>query len=195
MPLFLRKRQTEDSDGDLLRRYRENGDIETLGELYERYMHLVYGVCLKYLEDREAAKDEVMNIFEKLVTAVPAQEIMNFRTWLYVVTKNHCLMVLRSRKSDSMHREAMLADPEFFMENSSEMHPIEEEGGMDIRKLEECIERLKEEQRRCIELFYYEGYAYRQISEKTGIEEGKVKSHIQNGKRNLRICMDGGSKQ
>ena len=66
---------------------------------------------------------------------------------------------------------------------------------MDIRKLEECIARLKEEQRRCIELFYYEGYAYRQISEMTGIEEGKVKSHIQNGKRNLRICMDGGGRQ
>ena len=189
-PLFLRKRLTEESDGDLLKRYGKDGDIGILGELYERYMHLVYGVCLKYLEDREAAKDEVMNIFEKLVTVMLGQEeIINFRTWLYVVTKNHCLMVLRSRRSETAHMDAMINDPVFFMEKSSEMHPVEEEGGMDTRRLEECIERLKEEQRRCIELFYYEGYAYRQISERLGLEEGKVKSHIQNGKRNLRICM------
>jgi RNA polymerase sigma-70 factor (ECF subfamily) len=190
--LFLRKRQTEESDEDLLKHYMEDGDIGILGMLFERYMYLVYGVCLKYLEDREAAKDEVMNVFEKLVTTVPGQEILNFRTWLYVVTKNHCLMVLRSRRSETVHREAMLSDPEFFMENTSEMHPMEEDGETDMKKLEECIERLKEEQRRCIRLFYYEGYAYRQISEMLEMEEGKVKSHIQNGKRNLRICMEKG---
>jgi RNA polymerase sigma-70 factor (ECF subfamily) len=191
-PLFIRKGPTEESDEDLLKRFGEDGDISILGALYERYMHLVYGVCLKYIEDREAAKDEVMNIFEKLVTTVPGQEIMNFRTWLYVVTKNHCLMVLRSLRSEMAHREAMLVDPVFFMENSSEMHPLEEEGGMDMKRLEECIERLKKEQRRCIELFYYDGYAYRQISEMLELEERKVKSHIQNGKRNLRICMEKG---
>ena len=192
-PLFIRKRSAEASDGELLRRFNEEGDIAILGQLYERYMHLVYGVCLKYLEEREAAKDEVMNIFEKMVTALPQQreEIVNFRTWLYVVTKNHCLMLLRSRKSETAHTEAMLADPTFFMENSSEMHPLEEEGESDTERLRECIERLKEEQRECIRLFYYEGFGYRQIAEKLGMEEKKVKSYIQNGKRNLRICMDG----
>ena len=77
--IFLRKRATEEKDEELLKRFRENGDIEILGQLYERYMHLVYGVCLKYLEDRDTAKDEVMNIFEKLVTAVPEQEIIQFQ--------------------------------------------------------------------------------------------------------------------
>ncbi|MDX9904251.1 MAG: sigma-70 family RNA polymerase sigma factor [Bacteroidales bacterium] len=192
-PLFIRKRTAEASDGELLRKFGEEGDIAILGHLYERYMHLVYGVCLKYLEDREASKDEVMNIFEKLVTTVPQQkeEIVNFRTWLYVVTKNHCLMLLRSRKSETAHTEAMLADPTFFMENSSEMHPLEEEES-DTERLRECIERLKEEQRECIRLFYYEGFGYRQIAEKMGMDENKVKSKIQNGKRNLRICMDKG---
>jgi RNA polymerase sigma-70 factor (ECF subfamily) len=190
-PLFIRKRTAEASDGELLRRFSEEGDIVILGQLYERYMHLVYGVCLKYLEEREAAKDEVMNIFERLVTTVPQQreEIVNFRTWLYVVTKNHCLMLLRSRKSETAHTEAMLADPTFFMENSSEMHPLEEEES-DTERLRECIERLKEEQRECIRLFFYEGFGYRQIAEKMGMEEKKVKSYIQNGKRNLRICME-----
>jgi len=137
------------------------------GSCMKKYMHLVYGVCLKYLEEREWAKDEVMNIFTKLVTAAPQQKIDNFKTWLYVVTKNHCLMLLRSRKSDAVHMEAMTADPTFFMENSVEMHPLEEEES-DMERLRECIERLKEEQQGCIRLFFYEGCSYRQISERRG---------------------------
>jgi RNA polymerase sigma-70 factor (ECF subfamily) len=187
--IFLRKRTTEEKDEELLKRFREDGDIEILGRLYERHMHLVYGVCLKYLEEREAAKDEVMNIFEKLVTGVPEQEINNFKTWLYVVTKNHCLMLLRSRKSEAAHREMMLSDPTFFMEKETEMHPVEDNDGIDMKRLEECIEKLKEEQRKCIQLFYYEGYGYREICMELGLEEKRVKSYIQNGKRNLKICL------
>jgi len=192
MPLiFLRKKETKESDGELLKRFRDEGDVAVLGLLYERYMHLVYGVCLKYLGEREAAKDEVMNIFEKLVTTGPGEEILNFRTWLYVVTKNHCLMLLRSRKSESVRMETMLSDPTFFMEKEAELHPMENDEGIDMKRLEECIGRLKEEQRSCIQLFYYEGCGYREIAEKLGLDEGKVKSYIQNGKRNLRICLEG----
>jgi RNA polymerase sigma-70 factor (ECF subfamily) len=141
-----------------------------------------------------------MNIFEKLVTVLPQQqEISNFRIWLYVVTKNHCLMLLRSRKSEAAHAEAMMNDPLFFMENSSGMHPMGDDDGGDqddpggedgIKRLEECIERLREEQRNCIRLFFYEGCSYRQISDRLGVDEMKVKSYIQNGKRNLKICME-----
>ncbi len=217
-PVFLRRKDMKLSDGELLARYREAGDIGILGQLYERYMNLVFGVCLKYLGEREWAKDEVMNIFEKLVTAVPQQEIDNFRTWLYVVTKNHCLMLLRSRKSESVHAEAMMNDPVFFMENASGMHPFIDDGGSDaaegvirgfipgsageneaaedygddrMKRLEECIERLREEQKSCIMMFFYEGCSYREISGRLGMEENKVKSYIQNGKRNIRICMEG----
>ncbi len=197
--IFLRRKNKTQSDEELLSRYREEGDIGILGQLYERYMHLVFGVCLKYLGDREQAKDEVMNLFEKLVTVVPQQEIVSFRTWLYVVTKNHCLMQLRSRKSDTAHAEAMMNDPVFFMENSYGMHPMGKgpeddsdatDGEAEMRRLEECIERLKEEQRSSIRLFFYEGCSYRQISERLGVVEAKVKSYIQNGKRNLRICIE-----
>ncbi|HOE25748.1 MAG TPA: sigma-70 family RNA polymerase sigma factor [Bacteroidales bacterium] len=199
-PVFLRKKTETGSDEELLKRYRDEGDIRLAGQLYERYMNLVFGVCLKYLEEREWAKDEVMNIFEKLVTVLPQQqEIGNFRTWLYVVTKNHCLMLLRSRKSEAAHAEAMMNDPLFFMENTSGMHPMgddeggetDDPGGEDgMKRLEECIERLREEQRNCIRLFFYEGCSYRQISERLGVDEMKVKSYIQNGKRNLKICME-----
>ncbi|HPX54798.1 MAG TPA: sigma-70 family RNA polymerase sigma factor [Bacteroidales bacterium] len=199
-PVFLRRKTETGSDEELLKRYRDEGDIRLAGQLYERYMNLVFGVCLKYLEEREWAKDEVMNIFEKLVTVLPQQqEISNFRIWLYVVTKNHCLMLLRSRKSEAAHAEAMMNDPLFFMENTSGMHPMgddeggetDDPGGEDgMKRLEECIERLREEQRNCIRLFFYEGCSYRQISERLGVDEMKVKSYIQNGKRNLKICME-----
>jgi len=199
-PVFLRRKIETGSDEELLKRYRDEGDIRLAGQLYERYMNLVFGVCLKYLEEREWAKDEVMNIFEKLVTVLPQQqEIGNFRTWLYVVTKNHCLMLLRSRKREAAHAEAMMNDPLFFMENTSGMHPMgddeggetDDPGGEDgMKRLEECIERLREEQRNCIRLFFYEGCSYRQISERLGVDEMKVKSYIQNGKRNLKICME-----
>ena len=199
-PVFLRRKIETGSDEELLKRYRDEGDIRLAGQLYERYMNLVFGVCLKYLEEREWAKDEVMNIFEKLVTVLPQQqEISNFRIWLYVVTKNHCLMLLRSRKSEAAHAEAMMNDPLFFMENTSGMHPMGDDDGGDqddpggedgIKRLEECIERLREEQRNCIRLFFYEGCSYRQISDRLGVDEMKVKSYIQNGKRNLKICME-----
>ena len=191
MPLFLKKRPTRESDEELIARFSEDGDIRSLGLLYERYMSLVYGVCLKYLDDREASKDEVMNIFEKLVTALPGQEVINFRTWLYVVTKNHCLMLLRSSRSEAAHMETMLGDPTFFMEKETRVHPVEEETAPDIKRLEECVEKLRKEQKSCIRLFYYEGLGYRQISERLGMDEKKVKSYIQNGKRNLKICMEG----
>lgn len=187
---FLRNKKSGESDGALLKRFREHGDIEWLGRLYQRYMHLVYGVCLKYLEDRDQAKDEVMNIFEKLASMVADHEIENFKGWLFAVTKNHCLMLIRSRKSESVQRERMLNDPSFFMEKESWMHHMEDEEETDIIRLTGCIERLKEEQKRCIQLFYYDGLGYREICEKLDIDEKKVKSYIQNGKRNLKICME-----
>lgn len=189
--IFLRKKEISTGDEELLKRFREWGDLDSLGSLYNRYIHLVYGVCLKYLADREEAKDEVMNIFEKLVGMLPGQEVTNFKGWLYVVTKNHCLMVLRSRRNEEVHLDAYLADPLSGVEFNSVMHLSDEDESFDHGRLEECIGRLKEEQRRCIDLFYYQGLSYRQICDQLEMDEKKVKSYIQNGKRNLRICMEG----
>jgi RNA polymerase sigma-70 factor (ECF subfamily) len=98
-------------------------------------------------------------------------------------------MLLRSRKSEAAHLELMLDDPTFFMEKETAMHPLENDEGMDMKRLEECIEKLTDQQKKCIQLFYYEGYGYREISGELGLEEKRVKSYIQNGKRNLKICL------
>jgi RNA polymerase sigma-70 factor (ECF subfamily) len=179
------------SDEWYIARFRKKGDLEDLGKLYERYMHLVYGVCIKYLKDREAARDAVMHIFEKLIIEIPKRQIENFKPWLYVLTKNHCLMQLRAGKAKTSQKEKMLADTGFFMENSYELHPDNEQAlERDLAVMKKCIELLKQQQKECVKLFYLEEKSYREISGELDIELKKVKSLIQNGKRNLKICIE-----
>ena len=177
-------------DEVLLDKFRKSGDLDLLGELYSRYMHLVYGVSLKYFGDRNEAQDAVMNIFEKLITDLPKHEVQNFKSWLYVLTKNHCLMEIRSRKSDHKKLEGLKIEAEF-MESVGEMHPIDREADSIGDALKECIERLKSEQKQCIELFYYKKLCYLEVAKELKLDEKRVKSHLQNGKRNLKICLEG----
>lgn len=178
------------TDEELLRQFNRNGSLETLGALYSRHMHLVYGVSLKYLESREDARDAVMQIFEKLILDLPGQEIRNFKSWLYVLTRNFCLMQIRSRKSADGKLEGYKFEQEF-MESESEMHPMDREDRSAEEDLLRCMEKLKIEQKQCIELFYYQNLCYQEIAEQLGINEKKVKSFLQNGKRNLKICLEG----
>ena len=174
----------------LIERYKQTGDLELAGKLYKDYMHLVYGLCLKYLKNRDDSQDAVMQIFEKIVGSLKTQEVKNFKSWLYVVSKNHCLMELRSKTHKVRSQSRDIDD--VAMENVLLMHhdndaPVLEE---DLSKLEMCIEQLQNEQKTCIQLFYLEKRSYKEIVEATAFELKKVKSHVQNGKRNLKICME-----
>lgn len=178
-----------ESDSELLKQYKNTGDLEILGELYNQYIHLVYGVCLKYLSNRDESKDAVNRIFEILITEITKFEIQNFRSWLYVLTKNHCLMEIRKNKSEKNQFEKYSAD--YFVESTDISHPIDEAPDTKLEdQLKKCIEQLKHEQQQCIHLFYYENNCYKEISDTLGIEQSKVKSFIQNGKRNLKICIE-----
>jgi RNA polymerase sigma-70 factor, ECF subfamily len=187
-----RKNISTKADEDLVLEFRSGGDLEILGELYSRYMHLVYGVCLKYLKDREGSKDAVMQIFEKLIIEIPKHKIENFRSWLHVVTKNYCLMQLRSGRSENEKLTEWMKDPVIFMESVTDLHPLDkdEDSGSVDQDLEDCIERLKEEQKKCIRQFYFENRCYNEIAADTGLDIKKVKSYLQNGKRNLKICLE-----
>lgn len=178
-------------DGVLLEKYRISGEIELIGELYSRYMHLVYGVCLKYLHDREDARDAVMDIFEKLIIEFKIYVIRDIKSWLYVLTRNYCLMELRKKQTgDKRIRKWQGEQPEF-MESHQELHPIDKEDMNDEAFLKQCIEKLKGEQKDCIRLFYFDNRCYREIAAALQMDEKKVKSHLQNGKRNLKICLEG----
>jgi RNA polymerase sigma-70 factor, ECF subfamily len=181
------KKKTEE---ELIKEFNSSGSLDILGELYSSYMPLVYGVCLKYLKDREESKDVVLQIFEKLIADLPKQKIENFRNWLHVVTKNYCLMQLRLRKSNDEKQKEWLLDPTNFMENHSDLHPIDKVDPDMEKALAGCIEKLKDEQKKCIMQFYFENRCYNEIAVTLGIDEKKVKSYLQNAKRNLKICIE-----
>jgi RNA polymerase sigma-70 factor (ECF subfamily) len=188
----LSKKQVEfDRQLDLvqIREFRKTGNLEILGGLYQKYMHLVYGLCLKYLKNRADAQDAVMQIFEKLTIEAVKQEINHFKNWLYVVSKNHCLLELRKRQSDGEKLNKWQKDEQNFVENDIEIHPLDEEKQM-TGALKKCIEKLKNEQQSSIKLFYFQKKCYREIAEMMKCDEEKVKSFIQNGKRNLKICLE-----
>jgi RNA polymerase sigma-70 factor, ECF subfamily len=178
------------SDKELINEFSSTGDLEALGELYSGYIHLVFGVCLKYLKDKEESMDAVMQIFEKLITDIPKQEIENFRGWLHVVTRNFCLMQIRSRKSENEKFSEWAMDPGNFMENDQSLHPIDRDEEDMNEALADCIERLKDEQKECIRQFYFDNRCYSEIARNLCIDEKKVKSHLQNGKRNLKLCLE-----
>ena len=159
--------------------------MDALGELYNRYMELVYGVCLKYMREPEDAKDCVINIFEELVLKVKKYEVENFKGWLYQLTKNHCLMKIRSDKKNPVHVDANVV---YLSENNHLENVMEKE--QHLNAMEFCIEQLPEEQKKSIQLFYLEGKCYKDISEVINIDINKVRSFIQNGRRNLKLCME-----
>jgi len=180
----------KEADEILLARYIETGELDILGEVYRRYIPLVYGVCLKYLSDRDDAKDAVIEIFEKIIRELGRHNVDRFRPWLYVLTKNWCLMRLRSRSKEDENLRRMMKEQSFVMENEQELHPVDRDNGLQGKVLEECIEKLKEEQKMCIRLFYFDNRSYREVAAILKLDEKIVKSHLQNAKRNLKICIE-----
>lgn len=154
-------------------------------------MELVYGVCLKYLKAPEDAQDAVMAIFEELVIKLRQHQVENFKSWLYTLAKNHCLMRLRSQK-----RLPTAKMEEDFMQSGEEEHlkdVLDREEH--FQQLDYCMEQLAESQRKVIQLFYLQGKCYNEISAETGLEWKNVRSFIQNGRRNLKLCMEGQKKK
>lgn len=188
--LEISGKHQEKSDEELLQQFQKSGNLDVLGELYARYMHLVYGVSLKYYRNRDDAQDAVMQIFEKLITDLPRHKVKTFKSWLYVLTKNHCLMDIRSRKSMDRRLEGLKIEQDF-MESEAELHPLDRADHTLEDALKECMAKLKSEQKQCLELFYYQKLCYQEVAEQLKMEENKVKSYLQNGKRNLKICLEG----
>ena len=175
------------SDQELIAAYKSSNNQQYISNLYQRYMDLVFGICLKYFKDADKSKDAVMDIYVELAAKLKLHEVENFKGWIHVLTRNHCLMHLRSPKNlktAEFNTEIMQLDQITHLEN--EVLETEE----NFRKLEQCIEQLPDEQLQSIKLFFLEKKCYNEIAEVTGFEWSKVRSYIQNGKRNLKICME-----
>lgn len=157
-----------------------------LGQLYNKYMHLVFGVCINYLKDEESSKDAVMQIFEELIVKLKVHEVQNFKSWLHVLTRNHCLMAIRK---NSKNETVSLEDT--FVENTDIVHlDMDDTKESKLSTMEKCMEKLPEEQKVTVDLFYLQEKCYKEVADITGYDMLKVKSYIQNGKRNLKICIE-----
>ena len=173
------------SNEELFELYKNGRQATYFHELYRRYIPMLYGLCLKYFGNEPDAQDAVMDLFESLNEKIANYEITNFHSWLYTVAKNHCLLKLRNEK-----RAFFVNIDETVVENCDFFTLLDEEKTNDEKSaLEFCMNELGEEQRKSIEFFYYENKSYADIVDLTGYTLQKVKSYIQNGKRNLKNCI------
>ena len=195
MALFLKKRVVEKSDPlsdqELIDLYIKTDDTVHIGELFDRYAHLVYGIALKYFDREDDRREAVMQVFEKLYTALKEHKIDNFKCWLYSVAKNHCLMILRKENTVSFNEQLQLKKfQQDFMDFSGDFSLNQAEDEIIDKKLPEAIKQLSDEQRICIELFYLHEKSYKEVADTTNYSMNQVKSYIQNGKRNLKIMLE-----
>ena len=179
------------SDENLIQRYKYTDDKDAFAELYHRYRHLVFGVCLKYLANHNDSEDMTSLVFEKLLTKPPGEEVESFKAWLYKITVNECLGGVRKEQTRSKVEENfknLEERSQKFMENEGFARLISK--GLPKgpeHDLEDLIEKLPKEQKQCLKLFYVKRLRYKAIATKLDIDERKVKSALQNGKRNLKM--------
>jgi RNA polymerase sigma factor (sigma-70 family) len=191
MWLKSNKNIINDTDEVLLKAFRKNGDRKVLGVLFNRYSHLVFGVCLKYLKNEEDAKDATLQIFEKLIVDLRRFEVKKFSYWVHSVAKNYCLMQLRNRKAMHYIDDENSPGIDAFVETETPDHLNEQPNKeMELKLLEKAISMLNIDQKICIEMFYLKRMCYQEVSELSGFNLKQVKSHIQNGKRNIKLYME-----
>jgi RNA polymerase sigma factor (sigma-70 family) len=171
------------TDQELLERFHADGNNEWLGILLQRYTLLLFGVCMKYLKNEEEAKDSVQQIFLKCITELSKYKVEYFKSWLYMVARNFCLMKLRDKHVNVDIEKVHLAADESAKEELQDKDKV-------LTVLEDCIQYLNDEQKTCVTLFYLQKKSYQEISEITGYSHLQVKSYIQNGKRNLKNMVE-----
>ncbi|MGN6492129.1 MAG: RNA polymerase sigma factor [Agriterribacter sp.] len=175
------------TDAGLLENYYHDGNNDWLGILMQRYTLLLYGVCMKYLKDEEGAKDAVQQIFLKAISELRKYPVTYFKSWLYMVARNYCLMQLRDKGKIPLpvNEKMVITAPE---DEEEALNHQKKEATLEV--MESALEELNEDQRKCVTLFYLNKQSYAEIANQTGYTQMQVKSHIQNGKRNLRIIIE-----
>ena len=175
------------TDAVLLENYYHDGNNEWIGALMQRYTLLLYGVCMKYLKNEESAKDAVQQILLKAIAELQKYQVTYFKSWLYMVARNYCLMQLRDKGKMPVPvtEKMMMADPD---ETDDLLRHREKDEALEM--MEASLKELNDEQRTCVTLFYLQKKSYNEIADITGYTTMQVKSYIQNGKRNLKIIIE-----
>ncbi len=178
-------------DSELIALYKQSSDNNFIGVLYNRYSHLIFGVCMKYLKNEQDAQDAFILIFEKILDDLQKYDVKEFKPWLYINCKTFCLMQLRSEASIQKKEKDLQNYLVNSMEYESELHLFNDnQREIQLTFMEECLKKLNTDQQICIELFYLKEKSYQEVSNETNLALNNVKSYIQNGKRNLKNCID-----
>lgn len=187
------------TDQELLDRFYADRNNEWLGILLQRYTLLLLGVCMKYLKDGDEAKDAVQQIFVKIITEIPKYKVAYFKSWIYTIARNYCLMKLRDQQGGripaALTENVLASNPypyDYDTDPGKNPH-LEKDRLLDF--MTQALEELGKEQKLCVTLFYLEKRSYQEIVDKTGFTLMQVKSHIQNGKRNLKLLMEKKAKE
>lgn len=180
----------QQSDENLILQYQQTNNRVVVGELFKRHSLMCYAVCVKYLKNEDDAQDATMSIFEQLFVDLKKHQITNFRSWLHSVCRNYCLMQLRKKSPEVVFAEE--ENDTFFMQLNQFVHQEDntQEREEKLHVLEEAVKQLKDNQRKCIELFYLKHKSYEEIAASTGLSMNEVKSNLQNGKRNLKMALN-----
>ncbi|TAD94073.1 MAG: sigma-70 family RNA polymerase sigma factor [Bacteroidetes bacterium] len=190
MPIFERLQHHTSintlSDQQLVALYRESGEQNHLAVLYGRYAGLLYGVCYKYLKSNDLAQDACADVYEQLVTKLRKYAVENFSAWLHTLARNHCLQQLRQQKQSPV---VEMQDHFVQLEDNWHLDTVMEKEEH-LNQLQQCLEGLNADQRNAVELFYLQQKSYSEIEKQTGMGWNMVRSHIQNGRRNLKQCME-----
>lgn len=188
--MWLFRKKTYKSDEELANEYYHTGDRNLIGDLFEKHVKTVFGVCLYYFKDKDMANDAVMQIFEKLIQELRKREIENFKAWLSFVVRNYCISELRKNSVRKFVPESYL---DFEVKSTTYEEELKvdsvDEGAM-LRYMEACLPLLKDNQRICLKMFYLQNRSYQDISSGLSITLSEVKSHIQNGKRKLKLLIE-----
>jgi RNA polymerase sigma factor (sigma-70 family) len=182
--MFLRRAHTEAASDDELLKQLRKGDRNSLGYLWDRYAHLLFGVGMKYLKDGERSKDLVVELFSDLPALIEKHEVERFKPWVHAVMRNRCLLALRGNKNGAVMPDDLLED---VAQEERESSMLREN---DLQQLEQAITELNDGQRACIRHFYLDRRSYQEVADLTGHTTEQVRSHLQNGRRNLRLILE-----
>ena len=178
------KKYSHIEDKELLDRFYADHDNKWLGILLPRYTLLLFGVCMKYLKNETDAEDAMQQVFLKVISELPKYKVDYFKSWVYMIAKNHCLMKLRNNGKNIEINERVMATPDDSLDKEI---VLEKDRSLDV--MQRALQQLNEEQRKCVVLFYLEKKSYADVAELTGFTMLQIKSHIQNGRRNLKMIM------
>jgi RNA polymerase sigma-70 factor (ECF subfamily) len=175
------------SDERLIAAYLASEDACYVAELFGRYSDMIFGLCLKHLKDVQHSEDTSYELFEHLLIKLKTQNIQVFKPWLYRTASNLCLDKLRKSKNNIM---VSLEDRFETARDTMDISADVSEREALLARIDHCLQTLNDDQRQCIDLFYFQEKSYQDISEQLSISWATTRSYIQNGKRNLKICME-----